>query len=115
MTSNSHETEANTIQSGLVQIKRSDQVLEADWKTVRSFTASPGSYYTPENTSTAGDMIVVDSTYTASELMAENTGIRDLLVNNSNVIFNMRIKDITSEQEKLILRDLSWGIRLYWR
>ena len=115
LTSNSHETEANTIQSGLVQIKRSDQVLEADWKTVRSFTASPGSYYTPENTSTAGDMIVVDSTYTASELMAENTGIRDLLVNNSNVIFNMRIKDITSEQEKLILRDLSWGIRLYWR
>ena len=112
LTSNSHETLENTIQSGLVQIKRSDQG-ESDWKTVRNFTA--GAYYTPQNTSTAGDMIVVDSTYDSSELMTETSGIRDLLVSNSNVIFNLRIKDITSEQEKIILRDVSWGIRLYWR
>ena len=84
-------------------------MLAGDGSTSFSFT--DGSYYTPAGASASGDMII--RTCNIGNSSALET-FRDYM-DGSSATFYLLLNDMKSNYNNLILRDFSWGIRLYWR
>ena len=113
LTSNSDTENDNSLDSGTVQLKHSGgttyNLLAGDGSTSFSFT--DGSYYTPAGASASGDMII--RTCNIGNSSALET-FRDYM-DGSSATFYLLLNDMKSNYNNLILRDFSWGIRLYWR
>ena len=112
LTSNSDTENDNSLDSGTVQLKHSGggtyNLLAGDGS---NFSFTDESYYTPAGVSASGDMI----------LRTCNVGDADDLetfknyMSASSATFYLLLNDMKSNYNNLILRDFSWGIRLYWR
>ena len=76
-----------------------------------TFSFTDESYYTPAGASASGDMIL----RTCNVGNASNLEIFRDYMSASSATFYLLLNDMKSNYNNLILRDFSWGIRLYWR
>ena len=112
LTSNSDSENDNSLDSGTVQLKHGSTVYNLlAGNGTSSFSFLDGSYYTPASASASGDMIIRTCDIGNSGALAT---FRDYMDGNS-ATFILLLNDMKSNYNNLILRDFSWGIRLYWR
>ena len=112
LTSNSDSENDNSLDSGTVQLKHGSTVYNLlAGNGTSSFSFLDGSYYTPADASASGDMIIRTCDIGNSGALAT---FRDYM-DGQTATFYLLLNDMKSNFNNLILRDFSWGIRLYWR
>ena len=113
LTSNTDTVNDNSLDSGNVKLKHSQgteyALLSGDNTT--SFSFSDGSYHTPSGASASGDMILRTCDVGNSSNLET---FRDYM-STGEATFYLLLNSMKSNYNNLILRDFSWGIRLYWR
>lgn len=111
LTSNSDTTNDNSLDSGIVKLKHSETLYDLLSGDGTTFSFTDESYYTPAGASASGDMIL----RTCDVGNASNLEIFRDYMSASSATFYLLLNDMKSNYNNLILRDFSWGIRLYWR
>ena len=99
LTSNTNETEINTISGTGITAKY--KLSGASSYSATGFTFPSGSYFVPANTSASGDIIAHTTDIDASAFAAGT--------------YNLQLSQIKSAYDQLILRDFAWGFRIFWR
>ena len=75
-----------------------------------AYTFTDGSYHVPASTSASGDVLAINLNLSSSDLTSLQTSL-----GSGDVTYALQILGAKSVGDNLIFRDLSWGLRLYWR
>ncbi len=75
-----------------------------------AYTFANESYHVPASSSASGDVLAINLNLSSSDL----TSLKNSL-GSGDVTYTLQITGAKSAQDNLIFRDLSWGLRLYWR
>ena len=99
LTSNSHESESNTVSGTGITAKY--KLSSAGSYSTTGFTFPSGSYFVPANTSASGDIVAHTTGIDASAFTAGT--------------YNLQLSQIKSAYDELIFRDFAWGFSIFWR
>ena len=75
-----------------------------------AYTFATGSYHVPASTSASGDVLAINLNLSSSDLTSLKTAL-----SSGDVTYTLQLTGAKSLGDNLIFRDLSWGLRLYWR
>ena len=105
LTSNSASS-ANNVDTSSMKI----QTRQGSGSFTDAYTFSTGSYHVPATSSASGEILSINLNLSSSDL----TSLKSSL-SSGTVTYTIQIAGAKSAGDSLILRDLSWGLRLYWR
>ena len=74
-----------------------------------AYTFSDESYHVPSEASASGDVLAINLDLTSAQIDTLQASL------SSNATVTMQITGAKSLGDNLIFRDLSWGLRLFWR